>query len=137
MATRLLFVCIGNACRSPMAEAIGRHLARDGWEIASAGTSPAGWVSPEVRAALAEKDIPAEGLRSKGLEEVQPARFDLVVILSGHAPSTIVPEGFAGRVVEWPLPDPVGGPLHEYREVRDVLLERIPELLRDDGKSTP
>ena len=130
----VLFVCIGNACRSPMAEAIARHLGAGVWEVASAGTSPAGWVSEEVRAALDEVDIPAEGLVSQGLDEHDLHSFEFVVILSGARPGEVVPEEFAGKVLDWSMPDPVGMPLRAYRQVREDLMTRIPALLDEVRK---
>ena len=111
-----------------MAEALARHIGDDHWVVESAGTSPAGWISEEVGLALHEEGVPAEGLRSKGLDAHDLYSFDIVVILSGHDPTRIVPEGFGGRVLEWPLPDPVGLPIDAYRSVREQLRERIQAL---------
>ncbi|MGC1580579.1 MAG: hypothetical protein WA766_03800, partial [Candidatus Acidiferrales bacterium] len=52
--TRVLFVCIGNSCRSPMAEALARHSASDVIEAASAGISPLGRVADLTRKILVE-----------------------------------------------------------------------------------
>ena len=55
---RVLFVCIGNSCRSPMAEAIANHRFPDLLEASSAGVAPAPIVQPLTYQCLAEKQIP-------------------------------------------------------------------------------
>jgi len=126
---KVLFVCYGNTCRSPMAEGLARHLGDGNWEVASAGTSHTGWVSPEALEALAESGIDAAGLRSKGLAEFDLHQFRAVVILSSAPPASVLPEGFQGLVEEWHTPDPVGLPLEAYREVRDEMEGKILDLL--------
>ena len=46
--TRIAFVCIGNACRSQMAEGWVRHRAVEGIEAVSAGLTPLGYITPET-----------------------------------------------------------------------------------------
>lgn len=131
----VLFVCDGNATRSPMAEAIGRHLGplyAPRAEFWSAGPHPT-HVRPQVRQVLAESGIEPGGLRSKGIFEVPLDEVRLVVNLSRLAVLPALPN--AQSRVEWPLPDPSSAPpedtLEAYRATRDELLRRLPDLLRD------
>src|SRR5437016_8249876 len=62
---RVLFVCLGNSCRSPMAEAIARQLAPDLWEVTSGGLTPLGYIAEPTLETLAKNNVPAEGLASK------------------------------------------------------------------------
>ena len=75
MATRVkvLFLCIGNSCRSQMAEAIARHRAEDIIEPSSAGLVPFGEIAPPTLKVLDEAGISASGQYSKPL---RPENFE-------------------------------------------------------------
>ena len=70
---KVLFICLGNSCRSIMAEALARHRCGDRWEAASAGINPLGFVAPETLKVLAEMGVSPAGLYSKGLERDRPS----------------------------------------------------------------
>src|SRR3954452_24975044 len=82
--TRVLFVCLGNSCRSPMAEAIARHLAPDLIAASSAGLVALGQVMRETHAVLRESGVPCDGLASKSLHGIDTGSIDLVINLSGR-----------------------------------------------------
>ena len=123
--TRVLFVCIGNSCRSPMAEALARHLASDVIEAASAGVSPLGRVQDATRAVLLERGVAVEGLWSKGLGAAPALGADLVVNMTGMPGGALFP---GGRVEDWAVEDPYGEDMITYREIRDDIEERIQRL---------
>ncbi len=88
MATRVLFVCLGNICRSPLAEGVFRHLAaqagRGGeFEIDSCGTG--GWhagEAPDPRSrAVAHKHGVALNHRARQFEHADFDRFDLILAM--------------------------------------------------------
>ncbi|AMX00244.1 low molecular weight protein-tyrosine-phosphatase [Rummeliibacillus stabekisii] len=89
MKTSVLFVCLGNICRSPMAEAIFRHLVEekgltDAFDIDSAGTGD--WHIGEAPHAgtaqiLAQYQIPAKGMFSRQLKQEDYSRFDYIVCM--------------------------------------------------------
>jgi arsenate reductase len=81
MKPQVLFICLGNSCRSIMAEALARHLFADKLTAASAGLQPLGYVARETLTVLAEVGAPTAGLHSKGLEEVNLPTFRLLSIL--------------------------------------------------------
>ena len=122
---KVLFICLGNSCRSIMAEALARHRCGDRWEAASAGLVPLGWVAPETLEALAEVGVSTAALRSKGLEEFDLSEFRLVVNLSTHALEGRLRPADAARVIHRPVPDPFGRALEAYRRSRDALDELI------------
>ena len=66
----LLFVCLGNSCRSQMAEALTRRLGEGKVRAWSAGSRPLGYILPETAEILAEKEISIDGQWSKGLKDV-------------------------------------------------------------------
>ncbi len=82
---KVLFICLGNSCRSIMAEALARHRCGDRWEAASAGINPLGFVAPETLEVLAEMGVSPAGLYSKGLEEFDLTEYRLLVNLSEHS----------------------------------------------------
>lgn len=110
----VLFVCIGNSCRSQMAEAFARAYGSDILNVRSAGLAPASIVQALTRQVLTEKNIPSEGQFPKGLESVAAESFDVVVNISGERlPSRPV----AHRSIEWRVRDPIGQSESIYRSV--------------------
>lgn len=120
---RVLFICVGNAYRSQMAEGFMRAYGGREWEVASAGVSPAGYVPGETVAMMAEKGIDVSEHFPKTLDEVLGARYDLIVNMSG------VPLPLPGAVVEWKVKDPLGGNEATFRKVRDEIEQRVQTLL--------
>jgi arsenate reductase (thioredoxin) len=131
---RVLFICLGNSCRSIMAEALARHRCGDRWEAASAGLNPLGFVAPETLQVLAEIGVNPAGLHSKGLGEFDLAEYRLLVNLTEHHLKRRIPPAYTGRVLHRPVLDPYGGSLEVYRQSRDAINRLIiPELCREDG----
>jgi arsenate reductase len=131
---KVLFICLGNSCRSIMAEALTRHRCGDRWEAASAGLDPLGWVAPETLAALAEVGVSTAALRSKGLNEFDLSEFCLVVNLSIHSLEGRLHLADATRVLHRPVPDPFGRDREAYRRSRDAIEALIvQELCREQA----
>lgn len=131
---RILFVCTGNACRSPMAEALARHYGMGRVEAFSAGVTPSPLNTWAVRV-MAEKDIDISGHVPQSLASMQADEMDLVVTLCDYA-QTICPVGPPTQHrLHWSIQDPTGiwGPewfvLRAYRKVRDDLNLRIRNLV--------
>jgi arsenate reductase len=100
---KVLFVCIGNACRSQVAEAFARAYGSDIIEAQSAGVSPAPMIAEQTRQVLAERNLQIGAQFPKGLEIIRHEPFDMVVNMSG------IPVKLPGaRMVEWNVPDPMG-----------------------------
>jgi protein-tyrosine-phosphatase len=116
----MLFVCVGNSCRSQMAEALAIHWGQGQVRAWSAGSHPLGRIVPETYDVLQEKGLSLDGHWSKGLDAVPISDMDVVVGM-GCEVSCPVPVGFKGRVVEWSIPDPYGGDLDDFRAVRDLI----------------
>jgi arsenate reductase len=76
---KILFVCVGNSCRSQMAEAFANHLGNGKVQASSAGSAPLGTIIPETHEVMKEKGISLEGQWSKGLPDVPVAEMDAVV----------------------------------------------------------
>ena len=130
---KVLFICLGNSCRSIMAEALTRHRCGDSWAPASAGLNPLGWVAPETLEVLTEMGVSTAGLRSKGLEEFDLREFNLLVNLSDHSLGGRIFPVSPDRLIHRPVLDPFGGSLTVYRRSRDAILQVvIRELCREE-----
>jgi arsenate reductase (thioredoxin) len=126
-ATRVLFVCLGNSCRSPMAEALARHIAPDVIEASSAGLMALDYIAPPTFAVLEENGIDCRGLASKPLRIVDLSSIDLIVNLAGR-PIEKHLDGRALPVEDWEVGDPFGSDLAVYRRIRDEIECRVLEL---------
>jgi protein-tyrosine-phosphatase len=124
----VLFVCVGNSCRSQMAEALANHLGQGRIRAWSAGSHPLGEIVPLTFDLLKEKGISLDGHWSKGLRDVPVAEMDIVVGM-GCEVVCPVPAGFKGRVIEWNVPDPYGREIEFYRSVRDSIARQVAALL--------
>ena len=122
---RVLFVCVANAARSQMAEALLRHTAPDEYEAVSAGTKPAE-VDRHARAALDHLGVSTEGLRSKSIEEFAGQSFDYVVTLCDKSALECQALPGAGEFIAWNFPDPASSDQPDaYRHTLHEIHERI------------
>ena len=126
---RILFICIGNTCRSPMAEAIARRIGGDDVDASSAGLMPFGRIVEGTRYALGRLGYNDAGLSSKGLEEVDFDSFDIVVSLLGQAGLSSLPATPGAHVEAWDIPDPYGEDEEIYVATARELERRIRSLL--------
>jgi arsenate reductase len=126
---RILFVCIGNACRSPMAEGIARALGSDVLDVESAGISPAGFVPSLTREVMSDRRIDMSSHVPKALREVDLGRFDLIVNMSGY------PVPPATTVREWEVPDPIGCDKLEYERTARLIESLVSDLISEFRQS--
>jgi protein-tyrosine-phosphatase len=128
----VLFACSKNAVRSPMAEALLKHLARGRVYVVSAGVR-ASEPDPFAAAVMEELGIDISGHKPQSLGELADASFDLIVSLSpeAHHKALQLAEGYAIDVEYWPTADPTLSAgnreqiLDAYRAVRDGLFRLI------------
>jgi arsenate reductase len=126
---KVLFVCIGNACRSQMAEAIAKHVAADVIEPSSAGLVAFGEIVPPTIAVLNEHGISAAGQSSKPLRSDELSSADLVVNMTGRSGKSVF-TGQTPPVEDWNVGDPYGFNLAVYREIRDQIEAHVDDLAR-------
>lgn len=124
---RVLFVCIGNTCRSPMAEAFANRYGSDVLRATSAGLSPTPAIVPPTIAAMKEKNIDVSMHVPRLYDPLKARECDLVVNLSGYD----LPGAPILRSVEWDVADPYGGTPALFRKVRDELEHRVMRLILD------
>jgi protein-tyrosine-phosphatase len=127
--SKVLFLCIGNACRSQMAEAIARHTASDVIEASSAGLVPFGQIPSTTLTVLRERGIPADGQSSKPLRPEDISAADIVINMTGRSGASIFTEPVS-KVEDWDVGDPYGFNLAVYREICDQIEARVENLAR-------
>ena len=118
---KLLFVCVGNTCRSQMAESIARH---HGHEAYSGGTEPGKSVSENAITALIEEGYSPDGLAPKSVDLVYPSDYDMIISMGCGVSCPNIPID-----EDWELEDPVGQDLEVFRDTRDEILLRIMRIL--------
>jgi len=132
---RVLILCTGNSCRSQMAEGWVRHDMGDDAEVYSAGTEPS-VVHPVAIAVMAEAGVDISSHRSKALFEFLGQPFDLVITVCDSAREACPAFPGAAKRIHESFPDPAGVTgtkdevLDKFREVRDLIRERIVPLVR-------
>ena len=122
--THVLFVCLHNAGRSQMSRALFEHTA------ASAGTTPAQSVHPEVVEVMCELGIDLADRRPQLLTRELAADADIVVTMGCGDQCPYIP---GKRYIDWDLPDPAGQPIEHVRHTRDEIAHRVGELVDELG----
>jgi arsenate reductase len=125
-----LFVCLQNAGRSQMSQALFERAAEGRHEARSAGTTPAEHVHPEVVTVMGEIGIDLADRVPHGLTEDDARWADVVVTMGCGDKCPYIP---GRRYVDWDLTDPSGLPLEEVRAIRDEIDRRVRELAAELG----
>jgi arsenate reductase (thioredoxin) len=102
MKKKVLLICTGNCCRSPMAEGIWKKLAGNHWEVYSAGSSPTGYLHPLAIQALTAKGIDISQQTSKSISELPVDHFDVAITLCNNARDKL-PILPADKILHWPV----------------------------------
>jgi arsenate reductase (thioredoxin) len=126
--SRVLFVCLHNAGRSQISEALFSRAAAGRHEARSAGTEPAPHVHPEVIEAMAETGIDLSDRVPRELERSDAEWADVVVTMGCGDSCPVIP---GKRYIDWALEDPAGRPLEEVRATRDEIERRTGALLAE------
>jgi arsenate reductase len=128
---RVLFVCLHNAGRSQMSQALFERASGGRHEADSAGTTPGEQVHPEVVEAMREVGIDLSDRTPQGLEPQRAEWADVVVTMGCGDECPYIP---GRRYLDWDLPDPKGRPLDEVRATRDKIARRVDALVAElDG----
>jgi protein-tyrosine-phosphatase len=130
----VLFVCLHNAGRSQMSQALFERAAAGRHTASSAGTTPADRVHPEVVDVMREVGIDLSDRQPQllTLELAEPA--DVVVTMGCGDECPFIP---GKRYLDWDLPDPKGQPIEAVREIRDEIERRVTELATELDAAVP
>jgi arsenate reductase len=127
MAT-VLFVCLHNAGRSQISQALFERAAAERHQALSAGTTPAEHIHPEVIMVMSELGIDLSDRKPQLLTRELAEQADVVVTMGCGDACPYIP---GKRYIDWDLPDPSGRPLDEVRAIAVDIARRIDSLLAD------
>jgi protein-tyrosine-phosphatase len=127
---KVLFVCVGNASRSQMAEAFANHYGRGKIIASSAGTNPATEIDPNAVEVMKEKGIDISGRKPKPIDFNEVSTADVIVTM-GCGAEGFCPATFLERVRDWNLDDPKGKPIEFVRKIRDEIEEKVKALIEE------
>jgi arsenate reductase (thioredoxin) len=130
---RVLFVCTGNTCRSPMAERLARRAyPQHRWE--SAGVRPTGGMHPLSQHVVRERGGDAEGFDGRNVADLDLAAYDHVVLIGEYAQRLCPPLPPTTARHSWDVPDPYDAEgteeerLEVYRNTAEALQRAIDAL---------
>lgn len=126
----VLFVCLHNAGRSQMSQALFERAAGGRHEALSAGTTPAEHVHPEVVEVMRELGIDLSDRRPQLLTQELAEKADVVVTMGCGDACPYIP---GKRYIDWNLTDPSGLPLDEVRAIREDIARRVGLLLAGEA----
>ena len=124
----VLFVCLHNAGRSQMSEALFERAVGGAHQARSAGTDPAEHVHPEVNEVMREMGVDLEDRKPVKLSPEMAEWADVVVTMGCGDECPYVP---GRRYLDWDLPDPKGQPVDAVRRTRDEIARRVAGLVRE------
>ena len=126
----VLFVCLHNAGRSQMSQALFERAAAGRHEAQSAGTTPAERVHPEVVAVMGELGVDLADRTPRALDREMAEQADVVVTMGCGDECPYIP---GKRYLDWDLVDPKGRPVDEVRAIRDDIAARVERLAAELG----
>jgi len=127
MKKKLLFVCVENSNRSQMSQAFAKMIGGRNIDAYSAGSKPSGVVNPKAIAAMKELGYDLSTHESKSLKDVERfAPFDAVVTMGCGDACPWMP---AKQFIDWEIPDPKNMEPSKFNEVRDLIRDKVRELV--------
>jgi arsenate reductase len=131
----VLFVCLQNAGRSQISQALFERAAGARHTALSAGTTPAERVHPEVIEVMRELGIDLSEREPRLLTRELAEQADVVVTMGCGDSCPYIP---GKRYIDWELPDPSGRPIAEVRATRDQIARRVETLCEElEHRSSP
>lgn len=124
---RVIFVCVENSNRSQMAEAFAKIHGGGKVESFSSGSRPSGRINPKAIEAMKDLGYDLTMHSSKGLDQFNGKEFDAAITMGCGDECPLV---IAKQRMDWQIPDPKELPPEEFRKVRDLIEEKVKELLR-------
>jgi arsenate reductase len=125
---RIVFVCVENARRSQMAQGFAEAFGQGKVEVYSAGSHPSSQIDPLVTEVMKERGIDLSSKRPKGLNDLPPVEMDYLITMGCEE---TCPAIRAKKTIEWEIPDPKGKSISGFREVRNMIENKIRALLAE------
>ncbi len=127
---KIVFVCVENARRSQMAQGFAENLGKGRLEVNSAGSRPSLQIDPLVIEVMKEKGIDFTAKRPKGLNDLPQIEMDYLITMGCEE---VCPAVLAKKIIEWEIPDPKEKSIDFFREVRDIIEDKVKSLLKEIG----
>ena len=118
---KVLFVCVENACRSQLAEAISNHFFPHKLKAFSAGSSPGKEVNPKAIRSLKKMGVVHEG-KTKSISQAEGKEYDYIVGMGCEDACPIIP---GAKILEWSIPDPKLFESKQFNKIRDMIKQKI------------
>lgn len=125
MKKRVAFVCVHNSCRSQMAEGWANHLGSDVLEAYSAGTEKYPEVKPLALQVMEEAGVDMTGFKPKLVTDI-PDELDILITMGCNVICPYIPNS---HQEDWGLDDPSGGPIEGFRVTRDLIRQKVEDLI--------
>ncbi|MDD2447741.1 MAG: arsenate reductase ArsC [Tissierellia bacterium] len=125
MKKKVAFICVHNSCRSQMAEAWAKKLGSNVLEVYSAGAENYHQVKPLAVQVMEEAGVDMSGHAPKLLTHI-PEEVDILITMGCNVVCPFVPSSHSE---DWGLEDPSGGPIEGYRDTRDIIKEKVEDLI--------
>ena len=116
----ILFVCVGNTCRSQMAEALARDM---GFKSQSAGTRPGEEIAENAVKVINELGIEMKNQFPKSVDTIETNGYDKIISMGCGVECPNLPISY-----DWGLDDPVGQDINFYRKTRDKIQSLLKKL---------
>lgn len=126
MVKKVAFVCVHNSCRSQMGEAWAEKLGNNVLETYSAGTEEYHQVKPLAVKVMEEVGVDMSRQYPKLLTDI-PKQIDILITMGCNVVCPSLPNTHSE---DWGLDDPSGGPIEEYRLTRDLIKEKVEDLIK-------
>lgn len=136
MKKSVLFLCTGNSCRSQMAEGWLRHLAKDRFNVVSAGTHPVG-LNPHAVTVMGEAGVDISHHVPERVDSYLDPPFDYVITVCDHAQEACPVFPGAATKLHWSFHDPAQATgtyeqkLIVFRKTRDEIADRVRHFLAE------
>jgi len=125
---RIVFICVENARRSQMAQGVAEALGQGKVEVYSAGSRPSSQIDPLVIEVMEEEGIDLSAKYPKNLNDLPPIEMDYLITMGCEE---TCPAIAAKKIIGWEIPDPKGKSIDFFREVRDLIKDKVRTLLKE------
>jgi len=134
---KILFVCYGNKCRSPMAEGLAKRMLKGKAYVESAGIAAWGYDASE-EAIIVMKNmfgIDISGHKPKDIKNLSINNFDYIVTMDSYVDNYIkkyIKQYYqieSNKIISWNIIDPYGGSIDDYKKCANTLQTHIQNLL--------
>ncbi|QIB27545.1 arsenate reductase ArsC [Caloranaerobacter azorensis] len=126
MKKKVAFVCVHNSCRSQMAEGWAKKLGSDVLEVYSAGTEEYPEVKPRAVQVMEEVGVDMSEHYPKLLSDI-PEKIDILITMGCNVVCPYIP---CEHSEDWGLEDPSGGSIEAFRKTRDIIKEKVEDLIK-------